>query len=225
MAKHVLVAALVVGSLMWTDATAQGCDVCTTPPRPCYILRFGIPGCCDSVEAVFCYECSPTHPEINIYVASVTYCPGCEDAVWDYIWDWVLNNEELLCAGARRPCDQPPFLDYYITRPICAEVSWNTVPYLGRLRVKIQPGECDLRCTLHLQVCRDFSTVPPTVRTDTLSYYVTGNGIGCQELNYYDENANPQYGVEPGKSWSIPCTRVMCNRTTYMECPPPRQCP
>ncbi len=200
-----LVFAIIFGFAASNKASGQnGCEACVYPwPNMCYILNFNIPGCSGDMQAVFCYECGVTAPIIKIRVAELTYCPECDDAAWDYVYNWAKQNWDLLCGI--KPCDEPPQIEFTITKPICAELIWSRT--VGRIRAITHSGDCDLRCTEKWQVCIDYSGGIPVKRETLLERYPSGNG-SCEYIPHGDDpDAPPEYRLDQDY-WRIPCSRI-----------------
>jgi hypothetical protein len=196
----VLLMSLLLGFVAGSKAKGQpGCEVCVPPlPGMCYVLEFSVPNCCDEVRAVFCYECGLTRPWIRVYVQDVTYCPQCDDYVWDYIHNWAVQNMQLLCQG-EIPCDEGEITIYY-TEPFCAEIIWNG--NTGKVTVRSHSDSCDVRCTEEWKICTDYSTTPPTKRQRMVRKYPTGDGH-CPRIEYGTPDS--EYRFERGISWRLPC--------------------
>ncbi|QLH53166.1 MAG: hypothetical protein CH6_0869 [Candidatus Kapaibacterium sp.] len=206
-----LVATIILGLVAGNKASGQvGCEVCVSPlPGSCYELTFSIPGCCDSLTAVFCYECGVTRPSITLYVAEISYCPQCEDAAWDFVHQWALDNIDKLCGSW--PCNTPPPFEVYYTVPVCAEVQWNGAT--GRVTVRAHPGSCDKRCTEKYEWCRDYSTTPPTTQRRLVERYPSGNGT-CEYFPYGNAPGTPpEYQYDPNINWRLECVRNLAKPT------------
>ncbi len=198
-----LVFVFILGFVGNPKASGQiGCEVCVSPlPGNCYILTFSVPNCCDTVRAVFCYQCYITRQAITIYIQDVTYCPQCDDYVWDYIHNWAVENLRLLCYG-EIPCGVDSITVYY-SEPFCAEIIWNGET--GKVTVRSHRDSCDVRCTEEWKICTDYSVSPPEKRKVLVRKYPTGNGH-CPRIPYGDDPQAPDsLKFIFGKSWTLNC--------------------
>lgn len=192
-----MIALLLFSFVVGNKASAQpGCEVCIAPSL-CYILTFDLPNCPGN-RAVFCYQCGVTAPWIHVDITELTTCPGYEDQAWDYVYQWVRDNIDELCIS--KSCDDPPPMEVYITRPICAEVKCEGTP--RRLTYKAHPGTCDRRCYSKYLWCRDYSSNPPTTYFEATECYPVGNGT----CNF------PPYGgygcIDSEPPWRLECGGV-----------------
>jgi len=206
----VLVLTIFLGFVAGNKASGQdGCEVCAGYGlyQYCYVLDFQLPGCTPS-RAVFCYDISNCPNGITIQVVELESDPDCEDASWDYVYQWVKANIQSLCGN--KPCDEPPPTTVYYSVPICGRVTWlGTVGPKGRVINRAYPGPCDKRCTFVLQIC----TQNGEKHIEELGHYITGNG-NCEIRWYGNTDLTGGHPVEEGlefelgKIWTLDCVRV-----------------
>ncbi len=206
---------LVIAVLVLSFSFSQAQDPCAAclSPKVCSVANIGdmLPGCPDA-KAIICYECPPSQPYMYVEVLEMQgVCPGYEDAVWDILDEWVLENQAELCGSI--PCDQGS-KTVEITNFSCADIYWD-----GTSLTYKRSSSCDLRCTRVFDWCWCNCTPdcignsPRTPCTPFTNYvendpYTTGDGECVKEP--YGPNTNYIYGATP---WVLYCVQIQddCN--------------
>ena len=171
---------LVIAVLVFSFSLSQAQDPCAAclAPKTCGIADIGsmIPGC-PNAKAVICFYCAPTQPIMNVEVLEISgICPGYEDACWDAVWPWVLENQTELCGQVN--CENGSNL-ITVTMPLCWDRMWDG----ETITLTHNYWSCDLRCVKVMESCWctctpicDFQGCVPHLITTTISATTVGDG-------------------------------------------------
>lgn len=210
--KKILFSLVVIIFTLFTfnqaDAQCNGCLV----PKVCTTVTLNIPGCGD-IDYVICYQCGITALRIlNAEIIEIRNIPyGCEDAVWDAGYKWILENVANLCGNF--PCDQGS-RKVHIERPICANMIYNPL-YPGKYTIQYDRTACDKRCIVEYDWCWCNCTpdcwvkncMPHFNSTKTAQYTEGADECNLIEYSYSDKNA--QYYLFSTNSWIINCQKFV----------------
>lgn len=175
MKKSILIMLITLISIFsLNEAKADECQACLAP-KQCYVLNFSINGC--QCQATLCYTCAVSNPSWDVDVLGVsTSCPGIVDQAWDYVYNWIDNNMNVLCGAY--DCNINGYKTVKITKFSCAKYEWDG----AILRIVEDRDNCSSgRCTIEQQSCYCNCKSPcgypgctPHWITINKNYYTTG---------------------------------------------------